>query len=114
MSSKRNYVYYDHTISLCNKCHRKIDAKIIFEDEKVYLAKSCKEHGFQKVLIADDVEYYKQIRNYNKASEYPLQPHTETKFGCPYEFSCINNNGFLHSYSGGIKFGSGVSFFCKG
>lgn len=85
MSLERNYIYYDHTISLCNECHRKVDAKIIFEDSKVFLTKKCKAHGFQKVLIADDINYYKQIRNYNKASEYPRKPHTETIFGCPYD-----------------------------
>ena len=46
-------------------------------------SKHCKEHGWQKVLIATDIEYYKQIRNYNKASEYPRKPHTETNYGCP-------------------------------
>jgi uncharacterized radical SAM superfamily Fe-S cluster-containing enzyme len=85
MNPERNYIYYDHTISLCNECHRKIDAKIIFQDDKVFLTKKCKDHGFQKVLIADDINYYKQIRNYNKASEYPRKPHTETIFGCPYD-----------------------------
>lgn len=81
----RDYIYYDHTQSLCNECHRTINAKVIFENDNVYLSKYCKTHGHQKVLIADDVEYYKQIRNYNKASEYPLKPHTETKYGCPYD-----------------------------
>ncbi len=81
--SERNYIYYDHTISLCNECHRQISAKIIFENGNVYISKTCKEHGYQKVLIATDIEYYKQIRNYNKASEYPRKPHTETHFGCP-------------------------------
>jgi uncharacterized radical SAM superfamily Fe-S cluster-containing enzyme len=81
--NERNYIYYDHTISLCNECHRQISAKIIFENGNVYLSKTCKEHGYQRVLIATDIEYYKQIRNYNKASEYPKKPHTETQFGCP-------------------------------
>lgn len=85
MTPERNYIYYDHTTSLCVECLRQIPAKIIFEDEKVFLAKSCPEHGHQKVLIADDIDYYKQIRNYNKASEYPLKPHTDTQFGCPYD-----------------------------
>jgi 7,8-dihydro-6-hydroxymethylpterin dimethyltransferase len=85
MSGKRDYIYYDYTTSLCVTCHKKVDAKIIFEDGKVFLTKSCKDHGFQKVLIADDIAYYKQIRNYNKASEYPLKPHTATNFGCPYD-----------------------------
>ncbi|MEJ1242467.1 radical SAM protein [Chryseolinea sp. T2] len=85
MSDPRNYIYYDYTQSLCVVCHRKIEAKIIFEQDKVYMTKRCAEHGFQKVLIADDVNYYKQIRNYNKASEYPKKPHTTTHFGCPYD-----------------------------
>ena len=85
MENKRDYIYYDHTISLCIECHRQISAKIIFEQGNVYLTKTCKQHGFQKVLIATDIEYYKQIRNYNKASEYPRKPHTETIYGCPYD-----------------------------
>lgn len=85
MQNKRDYIYYDHTISLCIECHRQISAKIIFEQGNVYLTKTCKQHGFQKVLIATDIEYYKQIRNYNKASEYPRKPHTETVYGCPYD-----------------------------
>jgi len=83
--SKRDYIYYDHTISLCNECHRQISAKIIFENGNVYLTKRCKEHGFQKVLIATDIEYYKQQRNFNKASEYPRTPHTDTVYGCPFD-----------------------------
>ncbi len=85
MENKRDYIYYDHTISLCIECHRQISAKIIFEQGNVYMTKTCKLHGFQKVLIATDIEYYKQIRNYNKASEYPRKPHTETVYGCPYD-----------------------------
>jgi len=81
----RNYIYYDHTISLCIECHRQLSAKIIFEEGKVFLIKICKDHGFQKVLIATDIEYYKQIRNYNKAGEYPKKPHTESIYGCPYD-----------------------------
>lgn len=79
------YVYYDFTLSLCPECLRRIEAKIIFEDEKVYMLKRCPEHGRQKVLIATDIAYYKNIRNYNKASEYPLRFNTKTHYGCPYD-----------------------------
>jgi hypothetical protein len=81
----KNYTYYDFTISLCPECLRRVDTKIIFEDEKVYMLKNCSEHGFHKVLIADDVEYYKNIRNYNKTSEAPLKANTKTHYGCPYD-----------------------------
>lgn len=81
----KNYTYYDFTISLCPECLRRVDAKIIFEDGNVYMLKNCSEHGFHKVLIADDIEYYKNIRNYNKASETPLKANTNTHYGCPYD-----------------------------
>jgi len=81
----RKYTYYDFTLSLCPVCLKRIDAKIIFEDGNVYMLKRCKEHGNSKVLIADDIEYYKNIRNYNKPSEYPYTFNTKTHFGCPYD-----------------------------
>jgi 7,8-dihydro-6-hydroxymethylpterin dimethyltransferase len=82
---ERPYTYYDFTLSLCTTCLRRIDAKIVFEGNNVYMLKNCPDHGFQKVLIATDVEYYKNIRNYNKPSEIPLQFNTKTHYGCPYD-----------------------------
>jgi uncharacterized radical SAM superfamily Fe-S cluster-containing enzyme len=81
----RPYIYYDFTLSLCPVCLKRVDAKIVFEDNKVFMLKNCSEHGFQKVLIATDVEYYKNMRNYNKASETPLKFNTKTHYGCPYD-----------------------------
>lgn len=81
----RKYTYYDHTISLCPECLRRVDAKIVFEKGCVYMLKRCPEHGHSKVLIADDIAYYKNIRNYNKPSETPYKFNTETHFGCPYD-----------------------------
>lgn len=82
---ERNYIYYDFTISICQECLRRVDAKIVFEDENVFMLKNCPQHGFSKVLIATDVAYYKNIRNYNKRSETPLKFKTKTEYGCPYD-----------------------------
>jgi 7,8-dihydro-6-hydroxymethylpterin dimethyltransferase len=81
----RKYTYYDFTISLCPECLKRIDAKIVFEDDRVYMLKRCPDHGQSKVLIADDVDYYKNIRNYNKPSETPYKFNTQTHYGCPYD-----------------------------
>jgi hypothetical protein len=81
----RKYTYYDYTISLCPDCLKRIDAKIVFEDKNVYMLKRCPEHGNSKVLIADDIAYYKNIRNYNKPSETPYKFNTKTHYGCPYD-----------------------------
>ena len=82
---ERPYTYYDFTLSLCPVCLRRVDAKIVFENNNVFMLKNCSEHGFQKVLIATDVDYYKNIRNYNKPSEIPLKFNTSTHYGCPYD-----------------------------
>lgn len=82
---ERSYTYYDFTVSLCPQCLRRVDAKIVFENGNVYMLKTCTDHGFQKVLIATDVGYYKNIRNYNKPSETPLRFNTKTHYGCPYD-----------------------------
>ncbi len=81
----RPYIYYDYTKSLCSTCLELVDAKIVFQDEKVWMLKHCKTHGDSRSMIADDVEYYKQIRNYNKQSEVPLKFNTKVHYGCPYD-----------------------------
>ena len=81
----RDYIYYDYTRSLCPECLHICDAKIVFQDEQVWMLKHCKTHGDSKVMIADDVEYYRQIRNYNKQSEVPLKFNTKVHYGCPYD-----------------------------
>ncbi|MCL8008160.1 radical SAM protein [Gelidibacter japonicus] len=81
----RKYTYYDFTLSLCHVCLKRVDAKIVFENGNVYMLKRCNEHGNSKVLIADDIEYYKNIRNYNKPSETPYIFNTKTHYGCPYD-----------------------------
>ncbi|HNP21042.1 MAG TPA: radical SAM protein [Panacibacter sp.] len=82
---ERDYTYYDFTISLCPECLKRVDAKIVFQNDHVYMLKNCPEHGFSKVLIATDIAYYKNIRNYNKPSEIPLKFNTKTHYGCPYD-----------------------------
>lgn len=82
---ERPYIYYDFTVSICSTCLRRIDAKIVFEDDKVFMLKRCPQHGREKVLIATDIEYYKNCRNYAKRSEMPLRFNTRTHYGCPYD-----------------------------
>lgn len=79
------YTYYDFTLSLCPHCLARVEAKIVFEDDRVWMRKRCPVHGLQRVLIATDVDYYKRIRNYNKLSEYPNRFHTPVRWGCPFD-----------------------------
>ncbi|MBX9685575.1 MAG: radical SAM protein [Candidatus Obscuribacterales bacterium] len=84
-SPERPYIFYELTNSLCSKCLKKAEAKIIFQNENVYMLKNCLEHGHEKVLISTDIEYYKVCRNFLKAGQMPLRFNTKTEFGCPYD-----------------------------
>src|SRR5580693_7310416 len=58
----RPYLFYDTAISICSTCYRRAEGKIVFEDGKVYLLKRCPIHGPERVLMADDVAYYRLCR----------------------------------------------------
>ncbi len=82
----RPYLFYDTAVSLCGTCFRRIDAKIVFENDCVFMLKRCPQHGFQRVLMADDVEYYRRCREvFIKPPEMPLRWNTPVKYGCPYD-----------------------------
>lgn len=82
----RPYLYYDIALSICSQCFRKIEAKIVFQDDCVFLLKRCPDHGTQKVLLADDVDYYRRCREvFIKPPEMPQVYNTPVKWGCPYD-----------------------------
>ena len=80
----RPYVFCDVAVSICSCCYRKVEAKIVFEGDHVFMLKRCPEHGHQKVLLADDVEYYRRCREvFIKPPEMPVTYNTPVKWGCP-------------------------------
>lgn len=82
----RPYLFYDTATSLCATCYRRVDAKTVFEDGRVYLLKRCPQHGSAKVLIADDVDYYRRCREvFIKPPEMPEAYNTPVRYGCPYD-----------------------------
>lgn len=85
MAKQRDYIYYDFTLSLCSKCLKRVFAKIIFEENNVFMLKTCPTHGPEKVLISTDVNYYKLCRDFMKKSEMPVKFNTPVKWGCPYD-----------------------------
>jgi uncharacterized radical SAM superfamily Fe-S cluster-containing enzyme len=82
----RPYLFYDIAISICTTCFRRVDAKIVFEDGRVFMIKRCPEHGTERVLLADDVDYYRRMREvFIKPPEMPAHYNTPVKWGCPYD-----------------------------
>ncbi len=81
----RDYIFFELTNSICSTCFRKLEAKIIFQDERVYMLKTCPEHGKEKVLISTDIAYYKKTRDFNKPGDMPRKFGMKVERGCPYD-----------------------------
>lgn len=82
----RPYLFYDSATSICSRCLRRCEAKIIIAENRVYLEKWCPHHKRERVLIADDADYYRRAReSYLKAPEMPRRFNTPLKYGCPYD-----------------------------
>lgn len=82
----RPYLFYDVAISICSRCFRKVEGKIVFEGGSVWMLKSCPIHGGERVLMADDVAYYRRCREvFLKPPEMPQVFNTPVRWGCPYD-----------------------------
>jgi uncharacterized radical SAM superfamily Fe-S cluster-containing enzyme len=81
----RPYLFYSLTNSLCSQCLTKVEAKVIFREGGVYLVKHCPTHGREEVLIADDIDYYRQTQAFIKPGDMPQRFNTPIRYGCPYD-----------------------------
>lgn len=82
----RPYLFYDSAVSVCAECLRRVEAKILIKDDRVYLEKWCPRHGRSRVLLADDADYYRRCREvFIKPPELPQRFNTPQRWGCPYD-----------------------------
>lgn len=82
----RPYLFYDAAVSVCATCFIKVDAKILIQEGKVFLQKRCPVHGAERVLLADDADYYRRAREvFLKPPEQPCRANTPIHYGCPYD-----------------------------
>ena len=79
------YIFHGQTTSLCETCLEPVPAKEIIEDGKVFYLKRCRDHGVQKTLISDDLDYWRQQKLWLKPGDRPLTAQTRTEAGCPFD-----------------------------
>lgn len=82
---RRKYVFLEMTQSLCSRCLRVIDAKILMEDGRILMRKWCPEHGFESALLHSDAQWYLNGQKYNRPGDIPLAFPTKVERGCPYD-----------------------------
>lgn len=82
----RPYLFYGATRALCGSCLRVVDAKELIEGHCVFLSKRCPEHGIERVLLADDADYWRRARErFLKPPEQVAKYNTPFAHGCPYD-----------------------------
>ena len=79
------YIFHSQTTSLCETCLVPVPAKVIIEDNAVYYLKRCRDHGVQKTMISDDVDYWNAQKLWLKPGDRPLSPQNRTEYGCPFD-----------------------------
>ena len=79
----RAYIYHNFTNSLCPTCLKVIQAKVILQNNKVYMLKTCPEHGQIRTLLSSDAAYYLSQSSYNKPGTLPRHFQTPVEKGCP-------------------------------
>lgn len=80
----RDYTYLGATRSLCPRCRRLVDAKIVVRDRRVYFRKRCPEHGLIEDFVCSDVAYYDR-HELSQPARLPRAYGTQSERGCPYD-----------------------------
>lgn len=71
-------------VSLCPECRRKIDATLFEEDNKVFIAKECPEHGEFRDLISSDARFYLKMERWTFEDEEGIgNPNVAGIPSCP-------------------------------
>ncbi|MDD4325739.1 MAG: radical SAM protein [Candidatus Bathyarchaeota archaeon] len=73
------------TKSLCPECLKAIDATIYEDDGKVFIKKTCPEHGFYQELYWSDYNEYVRAEKFRYEGDGLENPRTEKNLGCPYD-----------------------------
>ncbi|MGI5892392.1 MAG: radical SAM (seleno)protein TrsS [Bacillota bacterium] len=77
-------IIIEETESICPVCLKRIKAKKVKYGDKVYLEKSCPEHGFYQTIIWNGYPEYESWINHRQ-SITPINCLTKVDKGCPYD-----------------------------
>lgn len=81
------------TRSLCPVCKRVLDAEITEEDGKIWISRTCPEHGEAKHLYWSDAEMYRRFDAYEKIGNGVSNPQKEAPAD-----TCPGNCGLCSSH----------------
>ena len=81
-----------YTKSICPECLKVIPASIFEENSKVYLKKTCPEHGDYKEIYWSDYYQYKRAEKFDNIGKTMNNPRTQKVNGCPQDCGICPNH----------------------
>ncbi|WP_231951586.1 radical SAM protein [Nocardia terpenica] len=109
--SDRDEVFVEYTKSICPVCKTVVDAQVNIRDDKVYLGKRCREHGWFEALVYGDAQAYLSMSRFNKPGTLPLAFQTEIRDGCPSDCGLCPDHK-QHACLGLIEVNTGCNLDC--
>ncbi len=73
------------TQSICPTCQKLLPARIVEEDNKVFLEKTCPTHGFFREIYWSDAKLFKIFDEFQEMGFTPENPATKIEKGCPFD-----------------------------
>ena len=107
----RDEVFVEFTRSICPVCKTVVDGQVNIRDNKVYLRKRCKEHGWFEALVYGDAQMYMDSARFNKPGTIPLAFQTDVKDGCPADCGLCPEHK-QHACLGIIEVNTGCNLDC--
>jgi len=90
--TKKERLYSKDTKSLCPICLSVIKARVFEENGKIYIEKTCKEHGNFRDIYWSDAEQFKRCLRYQIPGDPINNPNTESKGNCPFDCGLCNHH----------------------
>lgn len=80
------------TKSLCPECLQVIDAKVVEEDGKALIKKTCPKHGSFEDVYWSDASMYRWAEKFARMGKGVQNPRTREKRGCPLDCGICPNH----------------------
>ncbi len=80
------------TRSLCPECKNTIDARIVEENGKVMMYKTCEKHGDFSDILSINPAHFRWSQNFMIDGQKPINPCVPTKKGCPNDCGACPNH----------------------
>lgn len=110
-SLNRDYVYHSYTRTVCSKCEKVIDGKIVYNKSGVYILKNCPNCEEHFELLEQDSKYHLQKFRYDKPGTKSTT-QTQVNNGCPYDCGLCENHD-QHTCIGLIEITKRCNMGCK-